>query len=111
MSLLGLTVHQPWAWAIAAGHKPLENRKWKPPADVLGKYLAIHASIAGERVQLTSREAKWFQGPYGWVLTDVVAIEPVKCRGNQKLWPVPTAELDLVRARYAQARAAMRRVG
>ena len=23
-----LTIHQPWAWAIAAGHKRIENRTW-----------------------------------------------------------------------------------
>ncbi len=23
-----LTIHQPWAWAIAAGHKTVENRSW-----------------------------------------------------------------------------------
>ena len=24
-----LSVKQPWAWAICAGHKPLENRNWR----------------------------------------------------------------------------------
>jgi len=24
-----LTIHQPWAWAIAAGHKRIENRSWR----------------------------------------------------------------------------------
>lgn len=40
-----LTVWQPWAWAIAAGLKQVENRGWKPfslrPGDVLG----IHAAL------------------------------------------------------------------
>jgi hypothetical protein len=32
----------------------------------------------------------WFCGPYGWVLTDVVALpEPIPCRGAQGLWDVP----------------------
>lgn len=38
-----LTVRQPWAWAIAAGHKDVENRTW------ITKYrgpLAIHAAVA-----------------------------------------------------------------
>lgn len=26
--LCAITVRQPWAWAIAAGHKPVENRSW-----------------------------------------------------------------------------------
>jgi hypothetical protein len=41
--LLALTVHQPWAWALAGGWKPCENRDWPPPPSVLGHYLAIHA--------------------------------------------------------------------
>jgi len=38
--LLGLTICQPWAWAIAAGHKRVENRTW--PTNYRGR-LAIHA--------------------------------------------------------------------
>lgn len=37
--------------------------------------------------------ARWFSGPYGWVLYDVVALpEPLSCKGRQGLWDVP-AEL------------------
>jgi hypothetical protein len=35
-----LTVRQPWAWAIAAGHKDVENRTWQTSYRGL---LAIHA--------------------------------------------------------------------
>jgi hypothetical protein len=35
-----LTIQQPWAWAIAAGHKTVENRTW--PTSYRGP-LAIHA--------------------------------------------------------------------
>jgi len=42
--ILGLTVHQPWAWFIAQGYKPIENRTWSPPARAVGGYLAVHAS-------------------------------------------------------------------
>lgn len=38
-----LTLHQPWAWAIAHSTKRLENRTWAPPPSLVGKYLAIHA--------------------------------------------------------------------
>lgn len=38
-----LTIHQPWAWAIAGGWKPVENRDWPPPRWLFGRYLAIHA--------------------------------------------------------------------
>ncbi|HYZ53799.1 MAG TPA: ASCH domain-containing protein [Streptosporangiaceae bacterium] len=37
-----LSVRQPWAWAIARGRKPVENRNWAPP--YRGK-LAIYASM------------------------------------------------------------------
>jgi hypothetical protein len=36
-----LTVRQPWAWAIARGHKPIENRSWT--TSYRGP-LAIHAA-------------------------------------------------------------------
>lgn len=38
-----LTFWQPWAWAIAAGHKRVENRPWKPPEWMIGNRLALHA--------------------------------------------------------------------
>ena len=41
--MLALTIHQPWASAIVLGPKRLENRRWKPPAFLLGKRLAVHA--------------------------------------------------------------------
>lgn len=43
---LALSVRQPWAWAILAGHKPIENRNWKAGNTGLlfrGR-VAIHAS-------------------------------------------------------------------
>ena len=43
MNALALTIHQPWAWAIVAGHKPVENRTWIPPRAFIGSVLFIHA--------------------------------------------------------------------
>ena len=44
--LLALTVWQPWAWAIAEGHKLVENRDWPPPRTVpMGTDIAIHAAV------------------------------------------------------------------
>ncbi|MFC3074965.1 ASCH domain-containing protein [Shinella pollutisoli] len=43
---LALSVRQPWTWAIAAGHKPVENRSWRAPNSAL-RYrgpVAIHAA-------------------------------------------------------------------
>lgn len=39
-----LTVWQPFAWAIAEGLKPLENRSWHPFSLSPGQRLAIHAA-------------------------------------------------------------------
>lgn len=44
-----LTLHQPWAWLIAAGYKNVENRTWYAPAtDLVG----IHAGNTLDRVAL-----------------------------------------------------------
>jgi hypothetical protein len=165
--LLGLTIHQPYAWAISTGAKTVENRNWPPPAGTIGRYLAIHAGRQYDEVaalQLTEHwetlglpsappgggsiargaivavahlagavqvaEAEpgrlavvrvlgdvvahapeaaaspWARGEWLWVLADVVAIEPVPCRGLQKLWTVPSNVADQVRERYAAARRA-----
>lgn len=42
-----LTIHQPWAWAIASGIKLVENRDWLPNWRLLkpGDELAIHAGL------------------------------------------------------------------
>jgi len=38
-----LTIWQPYAWAIVEGFKPVENRTWKPPPGLIGRWLLIHA--------------------------------------------------------------------
>lgn len=38
-----LTLWQPWAWAVAAGKKTVENRPWAPPKSAIGETIAIHA--------------------------------------------------------------------
>lgn len=61
-----LSVRQPWAWAIARGRKPVENRDWAP--SYRGQ-LAIYASM---RVDLLAAEEPlpWFAG---WDPDDPVA--------------------------------------
>lgn len=45
--MLALTLHRPWPWAIfhapAEIAKRVENRRWRPPANVIGQRIAIHA--------------------------------------------------------------------
>lgn len=38
-----LTLHAPWAHAVAWLGKDIENRTWRPPASVIGTRIAIHA--------------------------------------------------------------------
>ena len=59
-----VTVRQPFAWAIAAGFKDVENRSWAPRIE-LGEIVAIHAAVTApdaddvRRVQkLIGRRAK-----------------------------------------------------
>lgn len=47
--LLALSFLQPWLWAILEGHKPVENRSWKPPRSVVGRRIALHASAGYDR--------------------------------------------------------------
>lgn len=42
----------------------------------------------------------WFFGPWGWVLRDVVAIEPVPCSGKQGLWTLPPHVYEAVQSNY-----------
>lgn len=39
----GLTLWQPMAWAVAEGHKPVENRVWPLPRPLMGEHFAVHA--------------------------------------------------------------------
>lgn len=38
-----LTLWQPMAWAVAEGHKPVENRVWPLPKGFVGQRFAVHA--------------------------------------------------------------------
>lgn len=42
--IFAVTIAQPWAWATAAGHRPVENRTWCPAMDLLGKMILICAN-------------------------------------------------------------------
>ncbi len=52
MTTYALTIHQPWAWAIVSGHKPVENRSWLPPIALMGKTFLVHASKAFDKSTL-----------------------------------------------------------
>lgn len=44
LNVRALTLHNPWAWAIAHAGKDVENRTWTPPASV--DQILIHAGAA-----------------------------------------------------------------
>jgi hypothetical protein len=44
-----LTIRQPYASAIVAGIKKVENRSWHPPAHILGQRILIHAGLRVDR--------------------------------------------------------------
>ncbi|MFA9262897.1 MAG: ASCH domain-containing protein [Undibacterium sp.] len=63
-----LSIRQPWAWLIVAGHKTWENREWPKnyPAllflkhHLIGQRIYIHASKGMTRREY--EEAKWIFG-------------------------------------------------
>jgi ASCH domain len=114
--LRALSIRQPWAWAVAAGHKRVENRTWStsyrgPLAIHAARVLERHASatvarLAGEPVPeglalgaviavahlievVQSFDDPWFVGPYGFVLANVRPIAPVLCIGQQRFFDLP----------------------
>lgn len=106
-----ISIRQPWAWLIVAGHKDIENRDW--PTKVRGR-VAIHAGKyrpqAGEiaeiekefGVKINPAELKyggiigtaeivdcvedhdscWFFGEFGFVLADARPGAFLPCQGK-----------------------------
>ena len=127
----GLTINQPFAWAIIIGHKSVENRTWAPPRELLGERIAIHASrrvtdpetkrkiecdhgivipvglpfgavIGSVVISEIVREShdRWFTGPLAWRLSNPIAIQPIPCRGAQRLWTVPEDIANMLTGKY-----------
>ena len=117
--VVALSIRQPWAWAIIAGRKHIENRTWRTA--VRGR-IAIHSSRRRDRVWRkllnmlvgAEREAceqspcgciigtvelvacvdesddPAFGGDIGFVLADPQPLaEPIPCRGRLGFWAVP----------------------
>lgn len=107
---LALTLRQPWAHAIAHGEKRIENRSWRPSANVLGSTIAIHAGAkprgrALAEVECLCRELHLDFGAvqYGGVVAtarvaDVLEREPPIASPHYLWWAGPLAwVLDDVR--------------
>ena len=116
-----ITIHQPWAWAVATGRKTVENRTWS--TNYRGP-LAIHAGISKQSLHharvfpdipqhlvygaliavvtlvdcvpvnaLRGSELKFVEGPWCWMLQSPILIEPYYCAGYQGLWNPPETAL------------------
>lgn len=107
----GLTIKQPWAYAIMHLGKDIENRNWR--MNYRG-WLAVHASQTvygfgtlpdGSKVSLemtnvrgaiigavrvidcvTEHPSVWFEGPFGLVLDLPIPIKPIEYRGSLGFW-------------------------
>jgi len=111
-----LSIRQPWAWLIANGHKPIENRTWatryrgpillhaglqpdtrfvtllaEPLATVTVPDDLDYGGIVGAATLVdcvTASDDPWFVGPVGWVIRDARPVEFVACPGRLGLFEV-----------------------
>lgn len=125
MKLPALSIRQPWAWAIAAGYKPVENRSWR--TNFRGRFL-IHA---GKQIDMSayrwmsgwmfSQETKsidfrrggivgmgtitdcvedmdslWFSGPFGFVIKDAQPLPYYPVRGRLGFFEVDIPHLETI---------------
>lgn len=92
-----------WQGAISIGLITRElGRPYTPPVerDYKAGFIYGVAQFAGN---VEDSDSPWFFGDYGWVLTNVVAIKPVACRGAQKIFDLPLDVLAQVRRNYKAA--------
>lgn len=91
-----LTLLQPWAHAVCALGKRVENRTWQPPATCVGQRLAIHAGKAWgptERAVVTSLVERGHSVPDDLPLGAVVAIATIAGTLTAPLTPEEQEEL------------------
>jgi len=104
-----LSIKQPWLSMILYCGKDVENRTWRASNKLIGKRIALHASkqkdkdmdmdldypqtcgailgIATIKNIVDRSDSKWFEGPFGIILDDVVALKkPIYCKGKLGFW-------------------------
>src|SRR5262249_37226245 len=108
LTMLCLTVRQPWAALILANRKRIEWRSWPAPSSLIGQRLMIHAALTVEpdaaRVLRRHRlplitgcvigsvrvvGVRWSRRweCWAWLLDDPVALKkPVPATGRLRLW-------------------------
>lgn len=72
--MVAITVHQPWAYAIARLGKAVENRDWMPHARNLGRPMAIHAGKKLDEEAVLDLRAEGMAVPDEMALGAVVAV-------------------------------------
>lgn len=74
--LQGLTLKQPWAWAVCCAGKAIENREWKPGATILepGDFIAIHAGQGVDDEGFAFLRGLGFSPPVELVRGGIVAV-------------------------------------
>lgn len=120
-----LSVRQPWADALAAGVKPVENRRWSTPYrgwvllhapltydpdgaafcrglgfDPLGPGEAARGGVIGAARLVDvvrAHPSPWFFGPFGFVFADARPLPFVACPGALGLRVPPAGVLDALR--------------
>ncbi len=112
--LRALTVRQPWAWAIVAGLKDIENRTWATrrrgrilihagrlddaealrefpaelpaPGELLRGYIIWSVELV-DCLPLAEVRSRWAIGPCCFVLRDAERLEkPIRIAGSLKFW-------------------------
>jgi len=82
--------------------KTYELKAWRDLCVIFPKLISVEPSdknkftygaILGvakiKEIITVQEESPWFQGPYGWVLENVVPLsEPIYCKGYMKLWNI-----------------------
>ena len=106
-----LSIRQPWATLIVTGYKDVENRTWRtsyrgpllihatrtPDLAARTHGLLTRGDIAGlpcggiiGAVMLddcvTTAASQWFEGPFGWLLSQPTLCRFRPCRGQLRLW-------------------------
>ena len=120
---LALSVRQPWAWALCAGQKDIENRTWltdyrgtiwihaasKPLDPIALQWVAAHCharlppdwttgaligSVHLTDIAPTSPSPWYIPGHYAWIVTRPRLLRtPIPVRGGRRLFPIATAIL------------------
>lgn len=80
--------HQRYAEEVL--RKVYEGAGAFPTKAIVGTAVLARVAASREELGQGDRAARWFAGPFGWVLEDVVALpSPIQIPGAQGLWTVP----------------------